>query len=48
MKHALVAILMVSGVFMWGSAFACDGKKKAMSSGTSAPASPVTAPATSK
>jgi hypothetical protein len=48
MKNALIAMLLVFGVSVWGSALACDGKDKGMSSGTSAPASPATAPATSK
>jgi hypothetical protein len=49
MKNTLVAILLVLGVSVWGSAFACDGSDKDKSmSGTSVPASPVPAPSTSK
>jgi hypothetical protein len=48
MKNALVAILLVFGVSVWGSAFACDGKDKEMSSGASVPSSPAPTPVTSK
>jgi len=49
MKNVLIAILMVFGVSMWGSAFACDGSNKDKTmSGTSVPASPVPAPVTPK
>lgn len=48
MKNSLVAILLVLGVSAWGSALACDGKNKAMSSGKSVPTSTAPAPATSK
>lgn len=48
MKNALIAILLMYGVSVGGIAVACDGKDKAMSSGTTAPASPATAPAPSK
>lgn len=49
MKKVLVAVLLVFGVSMLGSAFACDGKakNKAMTSGTS-PATPIIATATPK
>lgn len=42
MKNALAAVVLVLGVSMWGSAFACDGKGQGMSAGTSTPASPTT------
>jgi len=48
MKNALVTILLVFGLSVLGSAFACDEKDKTMSSGTSVPASPASTPATSK
>lgn len=50
MKNVLVAILLVFGMSLWGNALACDGKNKnkTMTSGTSVPASPTIASATSK
>jgi len=49
MKNALVGVLLVFGVFLWGSAFACDGKNKNKTmTTTSVPASPIIASATSK
>ncbi|HTN94403.1 MAG TPA: hypothetical protein VMJ33_07485 [Gallionella sp.] len=50
MKNILVAIMLVSGVALWGNALACDGKNKnkTMTSGTSVPASPTIASITPK
>jgi hypothetical protein len=46
MKKIAVALLLVFGVSVTGSVFACDGNKHGKSmSGTSAPAAPTPAPA---
>jgi len=46
MKNVVIAMLLVFGVTVTGSVFACDGSKHDKSmSGTSAPAAPAPAPA---
>ncbi|ADE11628.1 hypothetical protein [Sideroxydans lithotrophicus] len=45
MKNIAIALLLVFGVSVTGSVFACDGNKHGKSmSGTSAPAAPTPAP----
>ncbi|OIR10670.1 hypothetical protein GALL_74400 [mine drainage metagenome] len=45
MKNVVVVMLLVFGVTVTGSVFACDGSKHDKSmSGTSAPATPAPAP----
>jgi len=44
MKSVVIAVLLVFGVSVSGSVFACEGSNHKAKSGTSAPASPTPAP----